>query len=257
MRIIYLIMIFNPLLPHSFMTCLRLVTILLWFSILSLLLPFPSNGYLLSLGIFILYSLFPVFSFIVHSPIQSLTPSSRTYGHYMITRSRTGSQKPHQILNLSASYISPIPCSTFQDLCDPKLISTMDLEMAALQSNHTWDLVSSPSNGNIVGCWWLFRYNFDLKGNLNRYKGCLVSQGFSQQPRLEFDDNYSLVVKPTTIRTILNIDVSRNWSINKTDFKNVFLHGNLIEDSYMRQPMAIYTINILIMFVVFARPYMV
>ncbi|KAJ9552322.1 hypothetical protein OSB04_016367 [Centaurea solstitialis] len=158
-------------------------------------------------------------------------------GHPMTTRSRTGSLKPKQIFNLAVtSDISPIPRSVAQAMCDPHWRAAMDAEMAALLSNHTWDLVPKPSVANIVGSRWLFRHKFDSNGRLERYKGRLVAQGFSQQPGLDFDDTFSPIVKPATIRTVLSISISRNWPIHQLDVKNAFLHGDLTETVYMRQP---------------------
>ncbi|KAI3514468.1 hypothetical protein L1887_12893 [Cichorium endivia] len=121
-------------------------------------------------------------------------------------------------------------------MCDPHWRSAMDDEMSALISNHTWDLVPKPPTANIVGCRWLYRHKYDSSGRLDRYKGRLVAQGFSQQPGLDFDDTFSPVVKPATIRTVLSIAVSRHWPIHQLDVKNAFLHGDLAETVYMRQP---------------------
>ncbi|KAJ9557675.1 hypothetical protein OSB04_012289 [Centaurea solstitialis] len=112
----------------------------------------------------------------------------------------------------------------------------MDAEMTAILSNYTWDRVPKPSDANIVGNRWLFRHKFDRNGRLERYKARLVAQGFSQQPGLDFDDTFSPVVKPATIRTVLSIFISRNWPIHQLDVKNAFLHGDLTETVYMRQP---------------------
>ncbi|KAJ9546650.1 hypothetical protein OSB04_019193 [Centaurea solstitialis] len=169
-------------------------------------------------------------------PPQPPAPEA-TSGHPMTTRSRTGSLKPKQIFNLSVtSDISPIPRSTAQAMCDPHWRAAMDAEMAAILSNYTWDLVPKPSDANIVGNRWLFRHKFDSNGRLERYKARLVAQGFSQQPGLDFDDTFSPVVKPATIRTVLSISISRNWPIHQLDVKNAFLHGDLTETVYMRQP---------------------
>ena len=121
-------------------------------------------------------------------------------------------------------------------MSDPNWKLAMDAEMSALTDNHTWDLVPRPSSANIVGCRWLYRHKFDSNGNLDRYKGRLVAQGFSEQPGLDFDDTFSPVVKPATIRTVLSIAVSCQWPIHQLDVKNAFLHGDLAETVYMRQP---------------------
>ena len=44
------------------------------------------------------------------------------------------------------------------------------------------------------------------------------------------------MVKPTTIRVILTIVVSRGWPIHQVDFNNAFLNGDLHESVYMVQP---------------------
>lgn len=53
---------------------------------------------------------------------------------------------------------------------------------------------------------------------------------------LDCDDTFSPVVKPTTIRIVLSLAVSRNWPVKQLDVKNAFLHGDLNETVFMHQP---------------------
>ncbi|KAL6323488.1 hypothetical protein AAG906_039061 [Vitis piasezkii] len=114
------------------------------------------------------------------------------------------------------------PTTASQALQDPNWCAAMDDEIVALARNHTWVLVPSPSNHNIVGCKWVFPR--------------LVAKGFHQRPRVDYHDTFSLVVKPTTIRVVLSIALSNGWPISQLDVNNAFLHGNLTEDVYMAQP---------------------
>ena len=53
---------------------------------------------------------------------------------------------------------------------------------------------------------------------------------------MDFDETFSLVVKPPTVKLILLLAVSLNWPLRQLDVKNVFLHGILKEEVYMVQP---------------------
>ncbi|GJV15261.1 ribonuclease H-like domain-containing protein [Tanacetum coccineum] len=110
------------------------------------------------------------------------------------------------------------------------------LEVNALVKNGTWLLVPKPAGVNMVCSMWLFKHKFYADGTLSRYKARLVANGSSQQLGVEFDETFSLVVKPATIRTVLSLAVSCQWPIHQLDVKNAFLNGDLSETVYMHQP---------------------
>ncbi|GKF16108.1 ribonuclease H-like domain-containing protein, partial [Tanacetum coccineum] len=74
-------------------------------------------------------------------------------------------------------------------------------------------------------------------GTLSRYKARLVANGSSQQLGVDFDETFSLVVKPDIVRTVLSLVVSRKWTIHQLDVKNAFLNGDLSETVYTHQPL--------------------
>ncbi|GJR06225.1 ribonuclease H-like domain-containing protein [Tanacetum coccineum] len=89
---------------------------------------------------------------------------------------------------------------------------------------------------NMVRSMWLFKHKFHADRTLSRYTARLVANGSSQQLGVDFDETFSLVVKPATIRTVLSLAVSRKWPIYQLDVKNAFLNGDLSETVYMHQP---------------------
>ncbi|GJX77385.1 ribonuclease H-like domain-containing protein, partial [Tanacetum coccineum] len=59
----------------------------------------------------------------------------------------------------------------------------------------------------MVRSMWLFKHKFHADGTLSRYKARLVANGSSQQLGVDFDETFSPVVKPATIRTVLSLAV--------------------------------------------------
>ena len=112
----------------------------------------------------------------------------------------------------------------------------MNLEFDALLQNQTWTLVPSHPSQNLIGCKWVFRVKRNADGSIERHKARLVAKGFHQQSGIDYDETYSPVIKPTTVRTVLSIAISVGWSLRQIDIQNAFLHGNLSEEVFMSQP---------------------
>jgi histone deacetylase 1/2 len=81
----------------------------------------------------------------------------------------------------------------------------------------------------------VYRIKHRADGTIDRYKARLVAKGFKLRYGLDYEDTFSPVVKIATIRIVLSISVSRGWSLRQLDVKNVFLHGVLEEEVYMKQ----------------------
>jgi histone deacetylase 1/2 len=77
-------------------------------------------------------------------------------------------------------------------------------------ANRTWELVPRPHGANIVTGKWIFRHKFQADGSLDRYKARWVLCGFTQRPGIDFDETFSPVVKPATVRTVLSLAVSQD-----------------------------------------------
>ncbi|KAH0648566.1 hypothetical protein KY285_033814 [Solanum tuberosum] len=117
----------------------------------------------------------------------------------------------------------------------------MEEELLALKENDTWDIVSCPSNVRLIGCKWVYSINLHSDGTLDRYKARLVVLGNRQEYGVDYEETFTPVAKMTTVRTIIAIAASQNWSLYQMDVKNAFLHGDLKEDIYMKPPLGLFS----------------
>jgi len=52
----------------------------------------------------------------------------------------------------------------------------------------------------------------------------------------DFNETFSPIVKPITVRLILTLALTNNWEMFQLDVNNAFLKGFLEETIYMQQP---------------------
>ncbi|GKV48803.1 hypothetical protein SLEP1_g55595 [Rubroshorea leprosula] len=121
---------------------------------------------------------------------SSQHPPTAVLTHPMVTRSQDGTRKAVR---------------------QPEWCTAMAEEYNALLGNNTWDLVPSPPTVNIVGSKWVYRIKQKSDGTIERFKARLVAQGYTQQPGVDYDDTFSPVVKPMTIRIVWTLAISSSW----------------------------------------------
>jgi len=120
---------------------------------------------------------------------------------------------------------------------DPKWCHAMNLELQALEHNHTWDITSLPPGKKAIGCRWIYRTKFKSDGSVDKFKARLVAQGYSQQFGIDYDETFAPVAKMTTVRTVLAVAAVKHWHVSQLDVSNAFLHGELQEEIYMALPL--------------------
>ena len=80
----------------------------------------------------------------------------------------------------------------------------MKEEMDSLENNQTWDLVQLLVGKRALQNKWIYKLK-EEDGGEKRYKARLVVKGFAQKKGIDFDKIVSLVVKMTSISTILGL----------------------------------------------------
>ncbi|KAB2598442.1 hypothetical protein D8674_001362 [Pyrus ussuriensis x Pyrus communis] len=118
----------------------------------------------------------------------------------------------------------------------PEWQLAMQEEFNALKTQGTWILVPPPSHRSVIGSKWVYKVKKNPDGSISRFKARLVAQGYSQEHGLDYSETFSPVVRHTTVRLILALAAQFSWQLRQLDIKNAFLHGDLEDEVYMKQP---------------------
>lgn len=102
----------------------------------------------------------------------------------------------------------------------------MDLEIAALESNHTWDVVDVPSNVRPIGFRLVYRVKFLPDGTVDRFKARLVAKRYTQQLGIDFHNKFSPTAKIVSTRCLLTLAAMYLWNLHQLDAAHAFLQGD-------------------------------
>ena len=108
--------------------------------------------------------------------------------------------------------------------------------MESLAKNETWNIVEAPKKNKIVGRKWIFKKEGPSSGVPPIYKARVVAKGYSQIKGVDFHQGFSPVVKHSSIRALLALVVMEYLELHQLDVKTAFLHGELEEQIFMKQP---------------------
>jgi hypothetical protein len=81
----------------------------------------------------------------------------------------------------------------------------------------------------------VYKVKHKVNDSVDRYKDRLVVKGFKQCLDIDYDDTFSPVVKPATMRLVLSITLSQG-TIRQLDEQNTLFHDVIEEDVFMKQP---------------------
>jgi len=75
----------------------------------------------------------------------------------------------------------------------------MDKELQALEQTQTWKIVSLPQGKKPIACKWVYRVKCRVDGNIERLKARLVVKGYTRKEGIDYNENFSPVIKLTTV----------------------------------------------------------
>ncbi|XP_063946003.1 uncharacterized mitochondrial protein AtMg00820-like [Daucus carota subsp. sativus] len=109
----------------------------------------------------------------------------------MVTRSKLGVHKPNTKYALHVSIGTEIEPTCFSHAASKQeWREAMGAEFNALRRNGTWSLVPAKPGMNVLPCKWVFKIKKRVDGSIERYKACLVANGFHQQEGIDYTETF-------------------------------------------------------------------
>ena len=172
---------------------------------------------------------------------EDSTTTNPTVPQSGLRRSTRNKQKPdwysHNLTLLSTEQQDPSSITEAESSSDKtKWRKAMEMEMESLRSNEVWELVEPPPNRRVIGSKWVFKRKVDADGAVERYKARLVAQGCTQRFGLDYEETFSPVVRFESIRSVVSLGTQHKLQLHQMDVSAAFLHGELTEEVYMKQP---------------------
>ena len=114
--------------------------------------------------------------------------------------------------------------------------SACEAELKSLEENQAWTLVDPPKEASVIKGRWVFKVKTNADGQPQKFKARWVAKGFTQKQGIDYDDTYASVVRPSSVKILLTIAATKNWTIKQFDIMTAFLNAKLDKPVYVQQP---------------------
>ncbi|GJY96473.1 putative ribonuclease H-like domain-containing protein [Tanacetum coccineum] len=128
------------------------------------------------------------------------------------------------------------PKKVIQALKDPSWIEAMQEELLQFKLQQVWTLVDLPHGKRAISTKWVYMNKKDERGIVIRNKARLVTQGYTQEEGIDYDEVFAPVARIEAIRLFLAYASFKDFVVYQMDVKSAFLYGKIEEEVYVCQP---------------------
>ncbi|KAK0603198.1 hypothetical protein LWI29_002398 [Acer saccharum] len=128
------------------------------------------------------------------------------------------------------------PLSYEEAVKSSKWRQAIDAEIRSIEKNETWSLTELPAGAKKIGVKWIYKTKLNEFGEVDKFKARLVAKGYAQQHGVDYTEVFAPVARMDTVCMIIALVGQKSWLIYQLDVKSAFLHGELSEDVFVKQP---------------------
>jgi hypothetical protein len=87
-------------------------------------------------------------------------------------------------------------------------------EYDSIVKNSAWEIVPRLVDKSVVGSRRIYKVKQAVDASVEKYKARFVAQGFSQIEGIDYDGTFALVVRYSSIKSILALSAQMGWHIH-------------------------------------------
>ncbi|GKB20008.1 putative ribonuclease H-like domain-containing protein [Tanacetum coccineum] len=129
------------------------------------------------------------------------------------------------------------PKKVIYALKDPSWIEAMQDERMQFKLQKVWTLVDLPNGKRAIRTKWVYRNKKDERDIVIKNKVRLVTQGYTQEDGINYDEVFAPVARIEAIRLFLPYASFKDFVVYQMDVKSAFLYGKIKEEVYVCQPL--------------------
>jgi transposase InsO family protein len=109
-------------------------------------------------------------------------------------------------------------------------------EIEAHVQNGTWELAQLPPGKRAIGSQWVFKIKRLPDGSIDKYKGRIVAQGYSQIQGVHYNEVFASTARMAAMRAVIAIAATEDLELESVDISTAFLNGEIDAEIYMKIP---------------------
>ncbi|GKD92844.1 copia protein, partial [Tanacetum coccineum] len=109
----------------------------------------------------------------------------------------------------------------------------MQEELLQFKLQEVWTLVELPTGKRSIGTKWVFRNKKDERGIVIKNKARLVTQGYTQEEGIDYDEVFAPIARIEAIKLFLAYSSFKDFVVYQMDVNSAFLYGKIEEEVYV------------------------
>ena len=102
--------------------------------------------------------------------------------------------------------------------------------------NGRWELAQLPPGRRAIGSRWVFKIKRWPDGSINKYKGRIVAQGYSQIQGIHYHEVFASTARMAAMCAVIAMAAVEDLELELVDILTAFLNGNIDAEIYMKIP---------------------